>query len=758
MLHTDKKNSILFAQHLLETHLNKPAKTKTKLQGSGGECIEAIFPGTRGDNFVYMQQLIQKALQGNVDYRKNYFPADPDYIDKTIQQSKDFTDTLSFINTEYDKLITELKGSGTFFSMRTVGHMLWDTTIPGILGYFAALLYNQNNVAAEASPVTTILEMHVGNELCKMLGYSINPIGAKKGEFKLPANQQVTGWGHITCDGSVANLEGLWMARNLKLYPVSVRAAIQSDPALKAAKNFKVTTLGGIKKSLLTIDDWTILNLPIEEILAMANNISTEYKIDLTTVSNAISNYTVQSIGYHKLLSWYLPTITNSPVSLCSATRHYSWPKGAAILGIGANNMISVYVNERAQMETKELIKKLDLCLKSKTPLLNVVVIMGTTEESAVDPLAEVLAIRETYRKKGLEFAIHADAAWGGYYKTMLNSGDDKNPAFFTAISKKAMAALPMSAYVTQQYQVLQNADSITIDPHKSGYVPYPAGGLCYRNSAMRNLVSFTAPVIYHGTVDPTVGVYGVEGSKPGAAAAAVYFSHKVIRPNADGYGKISGDCYFNAKRFYAALVCLNIANLPFFVVPLVPIPAIQQGKSPADVKKQYEFIRDRIVNKTNEQLMADTEAFALFKELGADQTIITYMYNFYDKNGKANTDMQKTNDFNDAIFRKFSFSKQPGKPEHVPEIVVTSSSFTRSNYGNVFVDKLRQRLEVTNGPDLAINFIISTIMNPWLSNTVKGSFIPQLISIITGNVSTIANGFKNGTLPEKPSKKNTKK
>jgi hypothetical protein len=42
---------------------------------------------------------------------------------------------------------------------------------------------------------------------------------------------------------------------------------------------------------------------------------------------------------------------------------------------------------------------------------------------------------------------------------------------------------------------------------------------LCYRNGAMRDLIAFTASVVYHGGVDPTVGVYGIEGSKPGAAA-----------------------------------------------------------------------------------------------------------------------------------------------------------------------------------------------------------------------------------------------
>ncbi|MEO7120192.1 MAG: pyridoxal-dependent decarboxylase, partial [Ginsengibacter sp.] len=529
MLHTDKKHSIRFAKKLLETHLNEPEETRIKLSGESGQIMEAFFPGTRGDNFKYMQELMGWAIQGNIDSRKNYFPNDPDYIDKEIQGSEEFKKTLKMMGFQYELFINKLKGSGAFFSMRTIGHMLWDTTLPGILGYFAALLYNQNNVAAEASPITTLIEMYVGNELCKMLGYAINPIGKKRGEFDLP-DDRVTGWGHITCDGSVANLEGLWMARNLKFYPVSVKAAIadavKNNSFLDKAKDFQVKLLNGETATLLALDDWTLLNLPLDEVLEIYNNICRDFyttndkptnEKNYQKVSDAIVNYTVQIIGYHDILSKYVPSITQTPVSLCSATRHYSWPKGAAILGIGANNMISIYVDEKARMDINNLRKQLDNCLTNKIPLMNVVAIIGTTEESAVDPLKEVLAVREEYRIKGLEFAIHADAAWGGYYKTMLNSKDDSNPAHFKKVDEKTMATLPMSDYVKEQYLVLQHADSITVDPHKSGYVPYPAGGLCYRNSAMRNLVSFTAPVVYHGGVDPTVGVYGVEGSKPGA-------------------------------------------------------------------------------------------------------------------------------------------------------------------------------------------------------------------------------------------------
>jgi glutamate/tyrosine decarboxylase-like PLP-dependent enzyme len=738
MLHTDKKHSIQFAKDLLAAHLNEPEKDKIKLEGPGSQTLEALFPGTHGGNFKYMLDMMAMAVEGNVDFRNKYFPNDPDYVNKAIQESTPFKETMASMALEYYLLIKQLKQSGTFFSMRTIGHMLWDTTLPGILGYFAALMYNQNNVAAEASPVTTLLEMHVGNELCKLLGYAVNPIGKSPGEFTL-ATGQVTGWGHITCDGSVANLEGLWMARNLKFYATSVKQALLKETIFQNAKGFQVTLLNGTKAVLVNLDSWTLLNLPIDEVLAIPNKLSTQYSINITDVSNAIANYTVQNIGYHDILSKYLPDITATPVSIASSTRHYSWPKGAAILGIGANNMWSVPVDLNARIDLTKLDNLLSNCVSKKIPVMNVVAVIGTTEESQIDPLTGILVLRNKYRQQGLEFTIHADAAWGGYYKTMLNSNDDSDPVTFKMINDDAMVSIPMSSYVTEQYKVLQMADSITIDPHKSGYVPYPAGGLCYRNSAMRNLVSFTAPVVYHGGVDPTVGVYGVEGSKPGAAASAVYFSHKVIRPNVDGYGKISGECFFNAKRLYAALVCLNIQNLPFFIVPLIPIPAIQQGLSPAQIQQQYEFIRDRIVNVSNQQLINDPQAFALFKELGGDQTIVTYMYNYFTTGTNPNSSMKKVNALNDAIYRAFSYKPYENNTQDTP-IVVTSSSFTRSNNGDTLVNSLRQRLGVAAGDGVndPIDFIISTVMNPWLSNTVNGSFIPTLINIIIQNVTTI--------------------
>jgi glutamate/tyrosine decarboxylase-like PLP-dependent enzyme len=96
-----------------------------------------------------------------------------------------------------------------------------------MLGYFSAMLYNPNNVAFEGSTATTLLELLVGDDICRMLGYTIAAGG-----------DRVRPWGHITCDGTVANIEAIWSARNLKLYPLAIKAALldERDAALASAR------------------------------------------------------------------------------------------------------------------------------------------------------------------------------------------------------------------------------------------------------------------------------------------------------------------------------------------------------------------------------------------------------------------------------------------------------------------------------------------------------------------------------------------
>jgi hypothetical protein len=434
------------------------------------------------------------------------------------------------------------------------------------------------------------------------------------------------------------------------------------------------------------------------------------------------------------------------PAMFGPSTMHYSWPKAAAVLGLGANNIEPIHVDLFARMDVNHLRSRLDQCLAEKRPVMMVVVVLGSTEESAVDPLAEIVQLRETYRQAGLEFELHVDAAWGGYFAAILRQDPHASEEMLAFHAKREYApSMSMSPYVTEQYMALGYADSITVDPHKAGYSPYPAGGLCYRNGSMRDLVAFTAPVVYHGGVDPTVGVYGIEGSKPGAAAAGVYLSHRVIRPDQSGYGQILGKSFWSSKRLYAALITMASEKDDFIVVPFQRLPAEVEGKPPAEVKKQYLYIRDQIVPKSNDELMADPEAMQLFRELGSDQIILAYSFNFKLDDGSLNTDFNLANTLNNAIFTKLSLQKFAGGEVPKVPMFVTSSQFEPATYGQHIVDEYSRRLGVHPPPGQSIDFLITTTMDPWLTDTSKGSFIPTLLQVLRETVESCIQEIKKG-------------
>ena len=96
-----------------------------------------------------------------------------------------------------------------------------------------------------------------------------------------------------------------------------------------------------------------------------------------------------------------------------------------------------------------------------------------------------------------------------------------------------------LSKYVQKQISAFPQCDTITIDPHKAGFCPYPAGALCYRDKRINSFLSIPNNVLYyHGDVN--LGHLGIEGSKPGAAAAGVMLANRV-RPLSNNYHTITG-------------------------------------------------------------------------------------------------------------------------------------------------------------------------------------------------------------------------
>jgi hypothetical protein len=75
----------------------------------------------------------------------------------------------------------------------------------------------------------------------------------------------------------------------------------------------------------------------------------------------------------------------------------------------------------------------------------------------------------------------------------------------------------------------------------------------------MRYLVTWTSPIVFHDGDDKgSMGVYGVEGSKPGASAVATWLTHKSLGLDREGYGRLLGEAIFSCTKVCSSCPCLS--------------------------------------------------------------------------------------------------------------------------------------------------------------------------------------------------------
>jgi glutamate/tyrosine decarboxylase-like PLP-dependent enzyme len=97
----------------------------------------------------------------------------------------------------WDAFATRMDDHYPFFHPRYAGQMLKPPHPVAAAGYLAAMLVNPNNHALDGGPGTSALEREVVDELARMLGLAEPSLG------------------HLTSSGTIANLEALWVAREL---------------------------------------------------------------------------------------------------------------------------------------------------------------------------------------------------------------------------------------------------------------------------------------------------------------------------------------------------------------------------------------------------------------------------------------------------------------------------------------------------------------------------------------------------------------
>lgn len=527
------------------------------------DALKAWFLGPRGENAELLERLLTEALRDHIFWRRNHHPEDGFTIRELDKRREGYDRAVATLTQELMGLLAELKRGVPFFSGRYKGHMVFEQTIAAQVGYFAAMLYNPNNVAIEASPITTRLEVEVGAQLADMMGYA--PERA---------------WGHLTSGGTVANFEALWFARNVIYLPVAVRGAVE-----ELGVSLEVERPDGSQVDLASLELWELLNIHPDAALDLWEELWRTAPRE--EVQQALDRHSLQALGYQsyaRRLEERFGDPLPPSVVLVAATAHYSWEKIVRALGIGSNQLVFIPVDERFRMDPEALWRTVVELTERRVPILACISVCGTTEESAVDRLDEVLAVRERARwELGVSFHVHSDACYGGYAAAVTWNRDGGRR---TAQEIRASVGLtteveegrpwPTPEWV-RSMEALAQADSVTIDPHKLGYIPYPAGAIVFRDRRARELVSVDPPYLLPtqglgSAEDLFLGRYVFEGSKPGAAAASVWLSHKVLPLDERGYGHLIERTVAGARRLYRALEEADLA--PFRLIRL-PEPDI---------------------------------------------------------------------------------------------------------------------------------------------------------------------------------------
>ena len=205
-----------------------------------------------------------------------------------------------------------------------------------------------------------------------------------------------------------------------------------------------------------------------------------------------------------------------------------------------------------------------------RTPVLALVSVCGTTEESAVDRLDRIVAVRErAARELGVSFHLHSDACYGGYAAAMTWGKDGTRR---TADEIRTTDGIWPEAGWLEAMVALRDTDSVSIDPHKLGYIPYAAGAFLLRDRRARELVALDPPYLMPAAASTSeerfLGRYSLEGSRPGAAAAATWLSHKVIPLHEEGYGHLIERTVVGARRLHRALAAADLGGCRAVMLP----------------------------------------------------------------------------------------------------------------------------------------------------------------------------------------------
>lgn len=614
-----------------------------------------LFLGPYGENDDLLEKLLLEFLRDHVYWRRNFHPEDPPVVPTLAASLPEYHATVARMSRELHQLSAALKRSVPFSSPRYIGHMASDLLLPALIAQMMTLPYNPNNVVDEAAPVTLDLEISAGLGLARMLG------------FDTDESAPGCAFGHLTSGGTVANYEALNVQRALRHYPLAVATALR-------AAGLDIELASG--ERLSDCDTWRLANLDTTETIALHEAVlaraATLGERDGRALLDAVDAERIETLGWAEFARRHPDW--REPVVLVPVTAHYSWLKGVKLIGVGSGQLKSV-PEVGMRMDTAALERALEDAAASRTPVLAVVTVLGTTEFGTLDPVHRVIDARERWRGRGLYAPVHVDAAWGGYLACLFREPDG-GFADYAAV-RDEFRYFP-SREVYDAFRALPEVESVTVDPHKLGFVPFGTGAIVFRDQRMLDFVSLRADYVFDPERDAPgyrdkfrqLGRYILEGSKSGAAAAGVYVSERVMPLDRQGLGRILRESVRATEWFYDRIqrLAAGVADHATVIVPFEP-----------------------------------------------DSNLICLALN-----PAGNRDMRAANRYAREVFR--TMKVDPGVPVQTREFFGSYTTLSRRVLGDERFRALLERLGLDDDPAVEHLFILRhTLMNPWLVDEANG-------------------------------------
>ena len=211
---------------------------------------------------------------------------------------------------------------------------------------------------------------------------------------------------------------------------------------------------------------------------------------------------------------------------------HFSFKKAADMLNL---KIVEAKLDENYKID----VESLKDVISDNT--VAIVAIAGTTELGLIDPIEE---ISEIAFENNIYF--HVDAAFGGFSIPFLRQAGYDLPVFDFS---------------------LDGVCSITVDPHKMGLAPIPAGGIIFRKEEYLDVMAVDSPYLTVKTQSTIVG------TRLGASSAATYAIMKYF--GKEGYLKLAqgmmNNTHFlaeNLKKIGYEIICEPELNIVAFNHP----------------------------------------------------------------------------------------------------------------------------------------------------------------------------------------------